>query len=214
MTINHKNLASIKDYLKSYPNTKLLIVTKNQTQDDILELIEQGNKYFGENRIQEAKKKYSYLIENKNIKLHLIGPLQSNKTKIALKLFDSIQSIDRKSIVDQISKIIDKKEKIKTHEYFIQVNIGNEEQKSGVRIQDIDELYKYSLDKKLNIKGLMCLPPNVDDPSKFFYEMKKIRDSLNKSLLLSMGMSSDYRHALKYNSDIIRVGSAIFKWKN
>ena len=113
MTINHKNLASIKDYLKSYPNTKLLIVTKNQTQDDILELIEQGNKYFGENRIQEAKKKYSYLIENKNIKLHLIGPLQSNKTKIALKLFDSIQSIDRKSIVDQISKIIDKKEKLK-----------------------------------------------------------------------------------------------------
>lgn len=211
MTINHKNLASIKDYLKSYPNTKLLIVTKNQTQDDILELIEQGNKYFGENRIQEAKKKYSYLIENKNIKLHLIGPLQSNKTKIALKLFDSIQSIDRKSIVDQISKIIDKKEKIKTHEYFIQVNIGNEDQKSGVRIEDIDELYKYSLDKKLNIKGLMCLPPNVDDPSKFFYEMKKIRDSLNKSLLLSMGMSSDYRHALKYNSDIIRVGSAIFK---
>ena len=211
MTINHKNLASIKDYLKSYPNTKLLIVTKNQTQDDILELIVQGNKYFGENRIQEAKKKYSYLIENKNIKLHLIGPLQSNKTKIALKLFDSIQSIDRKSIVDQISKIIDKKEKIKTHEYFIQVNIGNEEQKSGVRIEDIDELYKYSLDKKLNIKGLMCLPPNVDDPSKFFYEMKKIRDSLNKSLLLSMGMSSDYRHALKYNSDIIRVGSAIFK---
>ena len=211
MTINHKNLASIKDYLKSYPNTKLLIVTKNQTQDDILELIEQGNKYFGENRIQEAKKKYSYLIENKNIKLHLIGPLQSNKTKIALKLFDSIQSIDRKSIVDQISKIIDKKEKIKTYEYFIQVNIGNEEQKSGVRIENIDELYKYSLDKKLNIKGLMCLPPNVDDPSKFFYEMKKIRDSLNKSLLLSMGMSSDYRHALKYNSDIIRVGSAIFK---
>jgi len=211
LTINHKNLASIKDYLKSYPNTKLLIVTKNQTQDDILELIEQGNKYFGENRIQEAKKKYSYLIENKNIKLHLIGPLQSNKTKIALKLFDTIQSIDRKSIVDQISKIIDKKEKIKTHEYFIQVNIGNEEQKSGVRIENIDELYKYSLDKKLNIKGLMCLPPNVDDPSKFFYEMKKIRDSLNKSLLLSMGMSSDYRHALKYNSDIIRVGSAIFK---
>ena len=211
MTINHKNLASIKDYLKSYPNTKLLIVTKNQTQDDILELIEQGNKYFGENRIQEAKKKYSYLIENKNIKLHLIGPLQSNKTKIALKLFDSIQSIDRKSIVDQISKIIDKKEKIKTYEYFIQVNIGNEEQKSGVRIENIDELYKYSLDKKLNIKGLMCLPPNVDDPSKFFHEMKKIRDSLNKSLLLSMGMSSDYRHALKYNSDIIRVGSAIFK---
>ena len=211
MTINHKNLASIKDYLKSYPNTKLLIVTKNQTQDDILELIEQGNKYFGENRIQEAKKKYSYLIENKNIKLHLIGPLQSNKTKIALKLFDTIQSIDRKSIVDQISKIVDKKEKIKTHEYFIQVNIGNEEQKSGVRIENIDELYKYSLDKKLNIKGLMCLPPNVDDPSKFFHEMKKIRDSLNKSLLLSMGMSSDYRHALKYNSDIIRVGSAIFK---
>ena len=103
------------------------------------------------------------------------------------------------------------KRKIKTHEYFIQVNIGNEEQKSGVRIEDIDELYKYSLDKKLNIKGLMCLPPNVDDPSKFFYEMKKIRDSLNKSLLLSMGMSSDYHHALKYNSDIIRVGSAIFK---
>ena len=211
MTINFKNLASIKDCLKSYPNTNLLIVTKNQTQDDILELIEQGNKYFGENRIQEAKKKYSYLIKNKNIKLHLIGPLQSNKTKIALKLFDTIQSIDRKSIVDQISKIIDKKEKIKTHEYFIQVNIGNEEQKSGVRIENTDELYKYSLDKKLNIKGLMCIPPNVDDPSKFFYEMKKLRDSLNKSLLLSMGMSSDYRHALKYNSDIIRVGSAIFK---
>ena len=198
--------------IKSHSDTKLLIVTKNQNQEDIIDLIKNGYSLFGENRVQEAKKKYTNLIESHEIKLHLIGPLQSNKAKIAIKLFDTIQSIDRKSIIDHVCDILEKKnQQVRTKEFFIQVNIGGEDQKSGIEVEDLNDLYIYAIKKKLNIKGLMCIPPNDDEPSKYFIEMTKIRDSLDKSLLLSMGMSNDYSVAVKHGSNLIRIGSAIFK---
>jgi len=165
---------------------------------------------FGENRVQEAKTKFQSLRTNKSIDLHLIGPLQSNKAKSALKIFDVIQTIDRYSLIDEISKQLLKSSEIKTKKFFIQVNIGGEKQKSGVSKKELLDLYNYSIDKKLNIEGLMCIPPYIDNPSEYFREMLKIRDSINKKLKLSMGMSNDYKYALEFKSDIIRVGSMIF----
>ena len=210
MTINTKNITSIIEDLKNLP-TRLMIVTKNQSNEDISELIDQGFKLFGENRVQEAKLKYlkSNLYE-KNIELHLIGPLQTNKVKDALKIFDVIQTIDRASLVDEISKQLIKMSVIKTKKFFIQVNIGDESQKSGVSVKDLRDLYDYSIDRKLNIHGLMCIPPNILDPKDHFKEMINLRDKINSQLKLSMGMSNDYKIALQYKSDIIRVGSLIF----
>lgn len=186
-----------------------MIVTKNRSIQDIETLISKGFKLFGENRVQEAKQKYEELLCYENLELHMIGPLQTNKAKIALKIFDTIQSIDRYSLVDEISKIISKNT-CRTKKFYIQVNIGDENQKSGVPVKDLNDLYEYSIKKKLHIFGLMCIPPNTQDPSIYFEQMKKIRDIVNKNLKLSMGMSNDYKIALKNNSDIIRVGSLIF----
>lgn len=210
MSINTKNLNSIISDLKNLP-TRLMIVTKNQSNQDISELIKQGFKLFGENRVQEAKLKYykSNLYE-KSIELHLIGPLQTNKVKDALKIFDAIQTIDRVSLVDEISKQFIKLTAIKTKKFFIQVNIGDESQKSGVSIKDLKDLYNYSIDRKLNIHGLMCIPPNILDPSDHFKEMINLREKINRQLILSMGMSNDYKIALRSQSDIIRIGSLIF----
>lgn len=188
-----------------------MIVTKNQSNEDISELIEQGFKLFGENRVQEAKLKYlKPNLYEKNIELHLIGPLQTNKVKDALKIFDVIQTVDRASLVDEISKQLIKLTVIKTKKFFIQVNIGDESQKSGVSVKDLRDLYDYSIDRKLNIHGLMCIPPNILDPKDHFKEMINLRDKINSQLKLSMGMSNDYKIALQYKSDIIRVGSLIF----
>lgn len=210
MTINTKNINSIIEDLKNLP-TRLMIVTKNQSNEDISELIEQGFKLFGENRVQEAKLKYlKPNLYEKNIELHLIGPLQTNKVKDALKIFDVIQTVDRASLVDEISKQLIKLTVIKTKKFFIQVNIGDESQKSGVSVKDLRDLYDYSIDRKLNIHGLMCIPPNILDPKDHFKEMINLRDKINSQLKLSMGMSNDYKIALQYKSDIIRVGSLIF----
>ena len=210
MTINTKNINSIIEDLKNL-STRLMIVTKNQSNEDISELIEQGFKLFGENRVQEAKLKYyKPNLYEKNIELHLIGPLQTNKVKDALKIFDVIQTIDRASLVDEISKQLIKMSVIKTKKFFIQVNIGDESQKSGVSVKDLRDLYDYSIDRKLNIHGLMCIPPNILDPKDHFKEMINLRDKINSQLKLSMGMSNDYKIALKCKSDIIRVGSLIF----
>ena len=210
MTINNNNLSEIKSFLKSYKNSKLLIVTKNQSREDVSILISKNFKLFGENRVQEAKSKFQSLSMRNDIELHLIGPLQSNKAKSALKIFDIIQSIDRRSLIDEISKQLGKSMNIKTKKFFIQVNIGDEKQKSGVSKKELLDLYNYSINKKLNIEGLMCIPPNIDDPSDYFREMLELRDRINKKLKLSMGMSNDYKHALEFKSDIVRVGSLIF----
>lgn len=188
-----------------------MIVTKNQSNEDISELINRGFKLFGENRVQEAKLKYyKSNLNEKNIELHLIGPLQTNKVKDALKIFDAIQTIDRVSLVDEISKQLIKLTTIKTKKFFIQVNIGDESQKSGVSRKHLKDLYDYSIDRKLNIHGLMCIPPNILDPKDHFKEMIDLRNKINTELKLSMGMSNDYKIALRFQSDMIRVGSFIF----
>ena len=208
MSINNDSIETILEDLKISNNAQLLIVTKNQTIKDVNDLISRGFKLFGENRLQEAELKYKSLVSN-NLEIHMIGPLQSNKVKKALKIFDTIQTIDRFSLVDEVSKNL-LKNCVRTKNFYIQVNIGSEEQKSGIPISDLHNLYYYSLKKNLNIKGLMCIPPNTEDSSPYFQEMKEIRDSLNRKLKLSMGMSNDYKTALNFNSDIIRVGSFIF----
>ena len=207
MPINIEILEKINEEIKA-KHTKLLIVTKTRTEEEILELVNLGFCNFGENRVQEAEKKFSKIIENNKIRLSLIGPLQSNKVKQALKLFDVIQSIDRIKIIDEILKY--KNEKTKTKNFYIQINIGKENQKSGVTPNEFENMYKYCIDKGLNINGIMCIPPQGKDPTPFFSEMKMIRDKIDKNLILSMGMSSDYKTALDYQSNEIRIGSLIF----
>ena len=208
MSVNYSQLKIINKVLSKYPYAKLQIVTKNRDIITIKELIEKGYTLFGENKVQEAKEKYKSL-NISNLDLHLIGPLQTNKVKIALKLFNTIQTVDREKLVNEIVKN-QNNFKVKTTNFFIQVNIGMEPQKSGILPESLPKLYEFSLNKKLNIVGLMCIPPNLDDPSKYFNQMRNIRDKIDKSLKLSMGMSNDYKYALNCNSDIIRIGSLIF----
>ena len=211
MSINFQELATINDHLGAYPHANLLLVTKNRNQETIKRLIELGYQNFGENKVQEAKEKFSS-IRDVNVKLHLIGPLQTNKVKMSLQLFDTIQTIDRKKLVIEISKQIHNQNfKTKTNYFFIQVNIGSENQKSGVMPEDLKDLYDFSIMKKLNISGLMCIPPVDQNPKDYFLEMRNLRDQLNKSLKLSMGMSGDYQTALTCGSDLVRIGSRIFE---
>ena len=209
MTINFKSLENVVTEIARYRNSELMIVTKNRSTSDIETLIKKDFKLFGENKVQEAKLKYENIIDRKNFELHLIGPLQTNKVKLALKIFDTIQTIDRYSLIDEVSKFISKSLP-KTKNFYIQVNIGKETQKSGVAIENLLHLYDYSLNKNLKIEGLMCIPPNLEDPMKYFELMNILRDKINKNLKLSMGMSNDYKFALKLNSNIIRIGSLIF----
>ena len=207
MSVNFKVLEEIKNDIKN-KKVKLLIVTKNRTQEDILKLIDLGYGNFGENKVQEAEKKFSNINPNTKINLDLIGPLQSNKVKQALSLFDTIQSIDRIKLVDEIAK--HKDNQVKTSKFFIQINIGQEPQKSGIMPEDFYKLYEYCENKKINISGIMCIPPFNKDPRIFFKKMSSIRDETNSNLILSMGMSSDYKVAIECNSDEIRIGSIIF----
>ncbi len=208
MEIQYQEIENIEKKLLSYPEAKLLIVTKNRPQALVIELIQKGHQCFGENRVQEAHSKY-FEILNENISLHLIGPLQTNKTKIALELFDTIQTIDRPKLVNEISKY--KKDNIRTKDFYIQVNIGQEPQKAGVPAKFAKDLYKLCVDKNLSISGLMCIPPANHNPSQFFKEMINLRNNINSKLKLSMGMSDDFEIALEHQSNMIRVGSLLFK---
>ena len=167
-----------------FDKSRLLIVTKNQSVDDIKELINSGFRLFGENRVQEAKLKFSSLNNFEEINLHLIGPLQTNKVKEALMLFDTIESIDRKKLVDEIFKLKNKDLKIRTNNFYIQINIGSEDQKFGVDKAEVFELYEYAISKDLNIEGFMCIPPNTSSPEKYFQEMNSIRDNDNTCYIL------------------------------
>ena len=210
--IKFEELKNIDNKLLSYPKAKLLIVTKNRPKNLVLDLIKMGYDSFGENRVQEAFDKY-HDIQNDNISLHLIGPLQSNKTKTALELFDTIQTVDRPKLILEISKLLKNlsKTQIKTKEFYIQVNIGREIQKSGVFPNNIEKLYDLCIKNNLIISGLMCIPPKDKDPKIYFNEMIDLRDKVNPLLKLSMGMSEDYEIALDHQSNCVRIGSRIFK---
>jgi pyridoxal phosphate enzyme (YggS family) len=189
-------------------NIKIIAVSKTFEISHINPLIEYGHTDFGENKVQEAIEKWSDIkIKNKNLSLHLIGKLQSNKTKLALKIFDYIHSLDSEKLANKISeeqKKIEKKPKL-----FIQVNIGNEDQKSGVNLNKLKSFYKYCLDKDLDVIGTMCLPPISEDPEKYFMRMNYLNKDLGLNEL-SMGMSADYISAIDNNATFIRVGSKIF----
>jgi len=204
LPLNQSNLNQILNDLKPFPKAQLMIVTKNQTPNDIQKLISQKFKIFGENRVQEAYKKFSKLRSGTSLELHLIGPLQTNKVKLALNTFDVIQSVDRPKLVDEIMKFHVSKR------FYIQINIGQEPQKNGVDPDKFEDLYAYCLEKKMKIEGIMCIPPNERNPQIYFKKMNDLKDAINPNLKLSMGMSSDYIEALKMNSNYIRVGSLIF----
>ena len=211
MSINKSNLDDVQFLLNNkFPKAKLLIVTKTRSIIDIKKLIRSGISFFGENRLQEAENKFSNIENRENLSLHLIGPLQTNKVKKALMLFDCIQTIDRKKLIDEIFKYKDNIG-IRTKSFYIQVNIGAEEQKSGINKDNLQNLYNYCQIMKIQIEGLMCIPPNNVDPTPFFQKMVSLRDSIDQSLKLSMGMSNDYKIALDNGSNLIRVGSYIFK---
>ena len=215
-----KNLLKISENVKANLSTdanlskipKIIAVSKTFKIEHIKPLIDYGHIHYGENKVQEAQEKWTNVKENnKNIKLHLIGRLQSNKVKLALKLFDYIHSLDSKKLADKISYQL--KEQNLNTKLFIQVNIGDEDQKSGIPKNEILDFYNYCKSINLNILGLMCIPP-IDKDSKYYFKEMNI---LNKKLdlkELSMGMSSDYLNAIENNSTYIRVGSSIFGQRN
>ena len=194
--------------LKSKKQPKIIAVSKTFGMDKISPLIEYGHLDFGENKVQEAIEKWSNVkLGNNNIRLHLIGGLQTNKVKLAVKLFDYIHSIDSEKLA---KKIFDEQQKQnKKVKIFIQVNIGNEEQKSGVNKASVNDLYSYCKTLNLNVIGLMCIPPLEKSPEIFFKEMNILNENLNLKDL-SMGMSTDYLDAVENSATYVRIGSSIF----
>ena len=187
---------------------KIIAVSKTFSIENISPLIDHGHLHYGENKVQEALDKWTDIKnQNKNIKLHLIGRLQSNKVKFALKIFDYIHSLDSEKLA---TKIADEQTKQgKNPKIFIQVNIGNEDQKTGINKERLGNFYKFCKDLNLDVIGTMCIPPNDQNTRKYFFEMNKINQELNFKEL-SMGMSRDYLEAAKNNATYVRVGSKIF----
>jgi len=201
-----KSKQSVLENNKIIP--KIIAVSKTFKIDHILPLIEHGHIDYGENKVQEALEKWSEIKSNNNkIKLHLIGKLQTNKVKISIKLFDYIHSVDNEKLARKISDE-QKKQNLKP-KLFIQVNIGNESQKNGIHIKKLEEFHNFCKELNLNVVGIMCIPPIDGDPEKSFLRMNYLKKKLNLEEL-SMGMSSDYLDAIKYNSTFVRIGSSIF----
>ena len=202
-----KNFQNIKSSINN-SNVNIIAVSKTFSFDKIKPLVDFGHNHFGENKVQEAKNKWSNIREkNSKLQLHMIGKLQTNKAKDAVALFDYIHSVDNEKLATDIAKyecLSGKKNK-----YFIQVNLGNETQKSGVHIDKLSDFYLFCKKISLNIIGLMCIPPNEKNSKKYFIQLS----NLNKFLKLdevSMGMSADYLDAVQCGSTFIRIGSAIF----
>ncbi len=214
-----KNLLDIKNNIETHlnklnvnNNPKIIAVSKTFQIDKILPLIDYGHIHFGENKVQEAVEKWTETKENNpKIKLHMIGKLQTNKVKFVVKLFDYIHSVDSiklaKKIADEQAKI-DKKIKI-----FLQVNIGNENQKSGINKNELNNLVSYCRKINLDLIGLMCIPPANIDPENYFKDMKELNKSFGFKEL-SMGMSSDFLKAAENLSTFVRIGSSIFGSRN
>jgi len=210
-----KNLIGIKESIKTYlnkleinTNPKIIAVSKTFKIERILPLIEHGHIDFGENKVQEASEKWAEIKKiNSNISLHMIGKLQTNKVKFAVQIFDYIHSVDSEKLA---KKIVDEQNKInKKIKIFLQVNIGNEDQKSGISKNDVSSMVLYCKEIGLDLIGLMCIPPVDINPEKYFKEMSMLNKSSGFTEL-SMGMSSDYLMAVKHLSTYVRIGSSIF----
>ncbi len=211
-----QNLLSIQSSIKSKfldlkdknKIPKIIAVSKTFKIDHILPLIEHGHLDYGENKVQEANEKWSDIKkQNQKIKLHLIGKLQTNKVKLALNIFDYIHSLDSEKLAKKIADE-QKKQNVKP-KIFIQINLGEEEQKSGISKENLLDFYNFSKNIGLNIVGTMCIPPFNKDSTKFFEKMSELNSFINLEEL-SMGMSSDYMNAIKFNSTYLRIGSSIF----
>ena len=202
---------------RKYCETKLVAVSKQFPKETIQILINKGHKIFGENKVQEAQSKWIDLKKEnpeKNIELHLIGPLQSNKANLALDIFDVIQTVDREKIALKLNKYLEEKTDIKKKNFFIQVNIGDEKQKSGIEENLAQQFFRWcSNDLKLNIIGLMCIPPFGEPPEPFFKRLRNLCDQLNLKHA-SMGMSNDFESAIEHGATFIRVGTGIFGKRN
>ena len=186
----------------------IIAVSKTFPIQNILPLIDHGHMHYGENKVQEALDKWSHIKPRyEKLKLHLIGRLQTNKVKFALKIFDYIHSLDSEKLATKIS--LEQKKYEKKPKLFIQVNIGNEEQKSGINKEQLVDFYQFCKKLDLNIIGTMCIPPNDNNVEEYFSEMNKINKEFNFKEL-SMGMSGDYLSAIKHNATYVRVGSKIF----
>ena len=206
------NINSIKNEIEkvgSLSSTEIIAISKTFPIEDILPLIEYGHVHFGENKVQEALDKWTKIKDqNKNLKLHFVGKLQTNKVKFILPLFDYIHSLDNLKLAEKIAR---QQEKVNFKpKIFIQINIGNEKQKSGISVNELDEFKSICLnDLKLDIIGLMCLPPNDEKTEEYFIKMKQLNLKY-KLEQLSMGMSNDYKLAIKNGSTFLRIGSKIF----
>ena len=191
---------------------KVIAVSKTFSLDKILPLIDYGHLDYGENKVQEAIEKWSDIkLTKKELKLHLIGKLQTNKVKQAIKIFDYIHSVDSEKLAKKIADEEDKQ--VKKIKIFIQVNIGDEDQKSGINKNQLSDFYQFCKTLKLNVVGLMCIPPFDQDSKKYFEEMSVLNKKLNLNDL-SMGMSSDYLEAINYSATYLRIGSSIFGNRN
>ena len=207
-----KNLIYIEDLIKSKVNhdklAQIIAVSKTFPIEKILPLIKHGHLHYGENKVQEALDKWTEIKKkNNDIKLHLIGKLQTNKVKFAMGIFDYIHSVDSEKLAIKISD--EQIKQGKKPKIFIQVNIGNEEQKSGINQDNLKYFYKFCKNLNLDIIGAMCIPPNDGNTEKYFSMMDEINQKLNFKEL-SMGMSGDYLQAIENNATYIRVGSKIF----
>jgi PLP dependent protein len=218
--IMHKsvsNLIVIKDTLKKKKNkddlTNIIAVSKNFAMSDITPLLDYGHVDFGENKVQEALEKWKNIKKlSNNVRLHMIGKLQTNKVKYVIPLFDYIHSLDNLKLAEKISN--EQKKKNKFLKIFIQVNVGNESQKSGINIDQVESFYKKCVeDLNLNIIGLMCIPPVEGNVKSHFLKIQSLNVLLGFKDL-SMGMSSDYLEAINYGSTFIRIGSKIFGQRN
>ena len=210
---NINNLTLIKDQIKSkfglVRKLEIIAVSKTFSRPDINTLLEYGHLHFGENKVQEAIDKWTDIKKtHQNLKLHMIGKLQTNKVKFVIPLFDYIHSLDSVKLAEKIA--IEQQKKSRKLKIFIQVNIGNESQKNGLAVDELQDFYKKCTEElKLNIVGLMCIPPQDQQVSKHFKQMKQLNEILNLKEL-SMGMSEDYMEAIEYGATYVRVGSKIF----
>ncbi len=212
MNIIIERYNKIKSNIKKIPgsdSSTIIAVSKTFSLEHIKPLIDHGHLHYGENKVQEAESKWTKIkIEKKNLQLHMIGKLQSNKAKKAVQIFDYIHSLDSQKLADVCAKTQNSINK--SIKYFIQVNLGNETQKSGISFSEVDAFYNYCvMEKKLNILGLMAIPPNDNNTEKYFKSISELNASLGLKNL-SIGMSSDYMAAINNKATHLRIGSSIF----